>query len=135
MQLLRIGDADMPADFLTKWLPKKKLEASLWSVGRTRRVGNTRFQKSGSVGRYAELTSNFASPIELFAFCRLRLGTQEQDPVTLGRPRVGLRTVAVVRSSVSSEIRSQIPLIKIVNHELQPLRILRTHIRNPSKSS
>ena len=29
VQLLRIGDADMPADFLTKWLPKKKLEASL----------------------------------------------------------------------------------------------------------
>ena len=27
--LLRIGDADMPADFLTKWLSKKKLEASL----------------------------------------------------------------------------------------------------------
>ena len=29
IQLLRIGDADMPADFLTKWLSKKKLEASL----------------------------------------------------------------------------------------------------------
>ena len=29
IQLLRIGDADMPADFLTKWLPKKKLLASL----------------------------------------------------------------------------------------------------------
>jgi|AACY02.9.fsa_nt_gi hypothetical protein len=29
VKLVHVGDAEMPADFLTKWVPAKKLERSL----------------------------------------------------------------------------------------------------------